>query len=716
MIASKDVSRNWLVVIILFIALAVRVYGLTYHSLWFDEVMSTVWAARPAGEIWRVGLALVQDKHPPLYYLALHVWTALFGSGDAAARALGVIVGALATLPAYSIGRTLGGRRAGAFGALLVALNPFLVWYSQEARMFMPATTCALAGLWGILQIANCELQISRRPLLFAICYSLFAVAGLTAALYTYLFSAFLLPVAAAWVVWGWRRNHGTPGASWRLGLGLTVLAAATLLFLPLARAAWQVSGGEAQPGQPFMELGPALWRMLRVYTVGWPGWSELALIGVGIGAVGLLGIGVLARLTPAPSSEHAHRGVIARSVFGGCEARSKAISSDGGDCFGPNDGPRNDIPLARSGEAIAQHPCGTAPSPRAGQGGGELGLWLLLPLLLGGLLLARDRTVFAETRYFIFLAPALCLAWGRGIAWVWEKRRAAGTTLAALVFGATLAALPANWSPANRREAWRETAAYVQAHAGFNDAILIQPDYVRPAFDRYFAGTQPIFQPFTGRLSSAEQVDGPLAGLDGYSTVWVIQSHHQDLDPEDRVVGWFVARYPLATELFPAGIAVRAFVQRYRYPTPPPAPGCSACGQSATLPEDPGLSLAADQLRLLTCDYQPAELPAREAVFHAPSNWIHVVTAWRVGDKLPTADRFPRARLVDAGGQVWGERLERANDALHVWPTSRWQPGEIMRVDYDVNLNPVAPAGRYRLVIEMAEEQAVCGEVTITR
>ncbi len=34
---------------------------------------------------------------------------------------------------------------------------------------------------------------------------------------------------------------------------------------------------------------------------------------------------------------------VIARSVFCGCEARSKAISTDARDCFGPNGGPRND-------------------------------------------------------------------------------------------------------------------------------------------------------------------------------------------------------------------------------------------------------------------------------------------------------------------------------------------------------------------------------------
>ena len=221
--------------------------------------------------------------------------------------------------------------------------------------------------------------------------------------------------------------------------------------------------------------------------------------------------------------------------------------------------------------------------------------------------LLARDRTVFAETRYFIFLVPALCLAWGRALAWLWSRQRAAGLILSALVFGVTLAALPADWSPQNRREAWREAAAFVQSHAGPNDAIVIQADYVHPAFERYFDGPQPIFYPFTDRLSDPAQVEGPLNGLAGYDTVWLVQSHHQELDPGNLVAGWFGARYPLATEVFPAGIAVRAFAQHFRQPAPA---------------ADQGVLLAADSLRLLRCDYAP-----RDAVCHARTSFTRRAT-----------------------------------------------------------------------------------------
>ncbi len=104
----------------------------------------------------------------------------------------------------------------------------------------------------------------------------------------------------------------------------------------------------------------------------------------------------------------------------------------------------------------------GTDPQARQGSGDASLAafaglflaIWLVVPLLLGGMLLSRDRTVFAETRYFIFLAPALCLAAGRALAWLWARQRMTALVLTAFAFGATVAALPSDWSPQNRREA----------------------------------------------------------------------------------------------------------------------------------------------------------------------------------------------------------------------------------------------------------------------
>ena len=62
---------------------------------WIDEGLSVGIASHPFFDIPAV---LRQDGSPPLYYLLLHVWTALFGDGEARTHALSVLF-ALATVP-----------------------------------------------------------------------------------------------------------------------------------------------------------------------------------------------------------------------------------------------------------------------------------------------------------------------------------------------------------------------------------------------------------------------------------------------------------------------------------------------------------------------------------------------------------------------------------------------------------------------------------------
>ncbi len=646
--SSRSTTRaTWLAPALLFgLALALRLYHLTYHSLWFDEVMSTVWAAKPVGQIWRVGLALVEDKHPPLYYLMLHGWSGLFGGSDIAVRTLGAILGAFAVLPAHGIGLRLGGRVAAVMGALFVALNPFLIWYSQEARMFMPATTFALIGLYGIVRLAD-DAGSGRAGLLWAAACIVF---GFTAALYTYLFSAFLLPVAFVWLIIIAWRTRGNAGFA-RISLtGLFAPGLVGLLFLPLARSAWLVSGAESEPGKAFSGMLPPLLALMQVYTLGWPDWPQ----GVKQFLTGIAMILALAGLFLAPE-------------------------------------PEPDEPLYPATRPV---------------GGLLLAVWLALPVLAGGFLLSRDRTVFAETRYFIFIVPALCLSWGRAAGWLLTQRRAVALVAVALALTVNVVALPYLWSPENRKEAWREAAAFVESHAGPNDAILIQADYVHPAFERYFRGAQPVFYPFTDPLSSGEQIEAPLEGLAEFDAVWLVQSHADELDPHGLVTHWFAARDPLITEVFPPGIAIRGYLQNDNPDSVPQ--GLQSGGEAA----DAGV-------RLLGCAFQPVRLSATDDLFHPPSNWIHVRTYWTPTGSAAQLPHLPVAQLLDDSGQVWGQSLERVGNSFERNPAADWAAGEIVRADFEVNLNPATPPGVYRLSVNLrndANETLPCGNVEITK
>src|SRR5947209_17507022 len=77
------------------VVLGVVLRFLTSSHLWLDEALTVNIARLPLS---RIPDALRHDGSPPLYYLALHFWSAVFGSSDAAVRALSPLF-AVVTLP-----------------------------------------------------------------------------------------------------------------------------------------------------------------------------------------------------------------------------------------------------------------------------------------------------------------------------------------------------------------------------------------------------------------------------------------------------------------------------------------------------------------------------------------------------------------------------------------------------------------------------------------
>ncbi|MFM7171617.1 MAG: glycosyltransferase family 39 protein, partial [Caldilinea sp.] len=136
----------WPELTILAVAVWTRLWQLDYHSFWFDEAVSLRWARSDANYLWQSTLPLIQDKHPPGYYLLLHGWINLLeplglAYSDWALRLLGGLLGVLTVVGLWLLARRLSGRSVALLAAALTALSPVLVWYSQELRMFQPATT-----------------------------------------------------------------------------------------------------------------------------------------------------------------------------------------------------------------------------------------------------------------------------------------------------------------------------------------------------------------------------------------------------------------------------------------------------------------------------------------------------------------------------------------------------------------------------------------------
>ncbi|HEY76037.1 MAG TPA: hypothetical protein G4O00_07635 [Thermoflexia bacterium] len=204
--------------LLLLLATGLRFYRLDAQSFWNDEGN----AARAAERTVPLILAAAGgDIHPPGYYLLLHYWRMPMGDSEFALRALSALCGVLTVAVVYALGRDLLGEQAGLGAALLLALSPFSVYYSQEARMY------ALLGLLSALS-TYLLVRLARRPTLpLSIGYVLSAGGGL----YThYAFPSVLLVHNLLFL--GWWLTKGRQG--WRYLAGWVGLQAAVLLlFLP---------------------------------------------------------------------------------------------------------------------------------------------------------------------------------------------------------------------------------------------------------------------------------------------------------------------------------------------------------------------------------------------------------------------------------------------------------------------------------------------------
>lgn len=113
-------------------AAGVRLWMLGGESLWLDELFSVRAATREdlAGLVAEVRA----DVHPPLFYVLLRMWIAVFGDADRALRALPALIGVAGVGATWLLARRLFGDRAAVAAAWMLAVAPFAVDLDRELR------------------------------------------------------------------------------------------------------------------------------------------------------------------------------------------------------------------------------------------------------------------------------------------------------------------------------------------------------------------------------------------------------------------------------------------------------------------------------------------------------------------------------------------------------------------------------------------------------
>ena len=197
------------------VAAAIRFITIDNQSFWMDEALTAYEAHLPFGAM--VNTVLHVETTPPLYFVLIWAWAHLFGTGEVALRLISTMAGIALVPVAYLSARELISERGGVIAAALVALNPFLIWYSQEARSYMLLTL--LSGL-SFLWFQRALRDPSRHALLRWAVFS-----GL--ALMAHFFAGFLVAPEALWLLWSARRRA--------VGIAVGAVAAVQAAMLPFA-------------------------------------------------------------------------------------------------------------------------------------------------------------------------------------------------------------------------------------------------------------------------------------------------------------------------------------------------------------------------------------------------------------------------------------------------------------------------------------------------
>ncbi|MEM7113352.1 MAG: glycosyltransferase family 39 protein [Chloroflexota bacterium] len=230
------------------LALGLRFYQLDAQSFWNDEGNSARLSERSVALIVE---GTASDIHPPLYYLLLRGWRELLGDSEFGLRSFSSFVGVLTVAGVMAIGLALWRKKwqVAVLAAGLTAVNPALVYYSQETRMYTLLAFWGVLSTWLFVQLSVNSKQLSANSRrLLSVSYVVVLVAGL----YTHYFFPTVIVVhnvLFAVYLWGqWQKVELKPLLKTAVLPWATMMFTAALLYLPWLPVYFRQSGGFLEP------------------------------------------------------------------------------------------------------------------------------------------------------------------------------------------------------------------------------------------------------------------------------------------------------------------------------------------------------------------------------------------------------------------------------------------------------------------------------------
>jgi uncharacterized membrane protein len=248
-----------LLAIVLLLGAGLRFWNLDLKPLWLDEVITTLItlgrgykivpleAAFPIPALDQIltlkpettcaqitNLVTTQSVHPPLFFCWLHDWLNWLAPISASLvwklRSLPALAGVGMIAAVYFLNRVAFSPTAGLFAAMAMAVSPFAVYLSQEARHYtipMLLITLALTGLVRILQ------GLSQPQRQFGVWLGWVAVNSLGFYVHYFFVLAFVAQVGALLLVIG-RSRYAPSRRQWaEMGCAIGAVVVSYLFWLP---------------------------------------------------------------------------------------------------------------------------------------------------------------------------------------------------------------------------------------------------------------------------------------------------------------------------------------------------------------------------------------------------------------------------------------------------------------------------------------------------
>ncbi len=494
---------RWLVLVLVALGALLRFYRLDVQSLWVDEVL-TLGAAEVGG---RLGAAqFFGNVQGPLHALLVHL-VARFSDSTFALRSISAVAGTALIPVTYLLGKSIVNRAAGVVSALLVAVSPFAIWYSQEIRnysLLMFLTAVASLLIWRLVT----ERRRSWWPYVLAVALAVYC--NLSAVFLALAHALFAVPRAA-------RDRAFARGA-------VLAFAVAAALCAPMV---WGLTGwAEKEDVTEQMTFAPSaeeteLRRGDTTFTVEAIPYSVFAM-GYGFS----LGPGLRELHSPDPSAA-VRENLALVAPAGALLAVGLLLGL---------------WSLARRRRRLS------------------FVLLVMLVVLAASAALAILNIKPMNPRYLAVAFPILIVTLAAGI--VSLPRVAAGLLCAAIVVFCCLSLSGYYLNPRYWKADVRSAAYYVQLNEEPGDIVLVP--VVRDVFNHYYDGAAERFVFYRGQAGSDAAVRERLereAG--GAARLWYVEAREWEVDPDGRIPSVLRADHPEIDAQDFTGVSVTLFRMR---------------------------------------------------------------------------------------------------------------------------------------------------------